>query len=59
MKIAGGIASLIVMIGSLALVLITLSGQTRTWGLWIAGISIVAQIGAIIASADDDDDRVG
>lgn len=59
MKIAGGIASLIVMIGSLALVLITLSGQTRTWGLWIAGVSIVAQIGAIIASADDDDDRVG
>jgi hypothetical protein len=59
MKIAGGVASLIVMIGSLALVLITLSGQTRTWGLWIAGISIVAQIGTIIASADDDDEKVG
>lgn len=59
MKIASGVASLIVMIGSLGLVLITLSGQTRTWGLWIAGISIVAQIGAIITSANDDDDRVG
>lgn len=59
MKIASGVASLIVMIGSLGLVLITLSGQTRTWGLWIAGISIVAQVGAIITSANDDDDRVG
>jgi len=54
MKLTSHLASLIVMIGSLGLVLITLSGQTRTWGLWIAGVSIVAQIATIISTKDDD-----
>ena len=47
--------ALVVMIGSLLLVLITLSGETRTWGIWIAGISIVGQVLSIVLSATDDD----
>jgi len=54
MKLTSHLASLIVMIGSLGLVLITLSGQTRTWGLWIAGVSIVAQIATIVSTKDDE-----
>jgi hypothetical protein len=47
--------ALIVMIGSLLLVLITLSGETRTWGIWIAVLSIVGQLVSIFLSATDDD----
>ena len=39
-----------------ALVLITLSGQTRTYGIWIAVLSIVGQIVTMILSANDGDD---
>jgi hypothetical protein len=38
------------------LVLITLSGQTRTYGIWIAVLSIVGQIVTMILSAGDGDD---
>ena len=48
--------ALVVMIGSLMLVLITLSGQTRTYGIWIAVLSIVGQIVTMILSAGDGDD---
>ena len=48
--------ALVVMIGSLMLVLITLSGQTRTYGIWIAGLSIVGQIVTMILGAGDGDD---
>lgn len=48
--------ALVVMIGSLMLVLITLSGQTRTYGIWIAGLSIVGQVVTMILSANDGDD---
>ncbi len=48
--------ALVVMIGSLMLVLITLSGQTRTYGIWIAVLSIVGQVVTMILTANDGDD---
>lgn len=35
------------------LVLITLSGQIRTYGLWISGAALVAHIGAALLKSDD------
>ena len=35
------------------LVLITLSGQTRTYGLWISGVALVTHIGAALLKSDD------
>lgn len=37
-----------------ALVLITLSGDTRTTALWISGVALAANIFAIIVSDSDD-----
>lgn len=37
-----------------ALVLITLSGQVRTYGLWISGIALVVHIGAGLAKGGDE-----
>jgi len=54
-NIGAEFGALIVMIGSLLLVLITLSGETRTWGIWIAVLSIVGQLVSIFLSATDDD----
>jgi hypothetical protein len=52
-KLTLEIMALIMMVGSLALVLITLSGQTRTYGLWIAGVTIACQILQIILTASE------
>jgi hypothetical protein len=57
-KLTIEIMALVMMIGSLALVLITLSGQTRTYGIWIAGITIACQILQIILTATDSSDDV-
>ena len=54
-KLTLEIMALIMMVSSLALVLITLSGQTRTYGLWIAGIAIVCQSVQIFLTAFDSD----
>lgn len=35
------------------LVLITLSGQVRTWGLWISGVALVVNLVAIVLGGDD------
>lgn len=54
-NVGAELGALIVMVGSLLLVLITLSGETRTWGIWIAVLSIVGQLISIALSATDDD----
>jgi hypothetical protein len=48
-------AALIVMAGSLALVIITLSGVTRVQALWIAGFSLLAQLFATALSKDSEE----
>ena len=45
-------AALLVMAGSLALVIITLSGATQTQALWIAGVSLLAQAVATVLTKD-------
>lgn len=41
-------------LGGTALVLITLSGSTRTLGLWIAGVSfVVHMLGAMFSGGDE------
>lgn len=37
-----------------ALVLITLSGQVRTYGLWISGIALFVHLGAGLLSDGDE-----
>jgi len=37
-----------------ALVLITLSGQIRTYGLWISGVALVIHVVAAIGAGSDD-----
>lgn len=42
-------------LGGTGLVLITLSGDTLKWGLWISGVSLVIHlIGALLFSEADD-----
>lgn len=42
-------------LGGTGLVLITLSGDTLKWGLWISGVSLVVHlIGALLFSDADD-----
>lgn len=56
-KLTIEIMALVMMIGSLALVLITLSGQTRTYGIWIAVVTILCQILQIVLTATDSQDE--
>ena len=51
MKLSDFLA-LLVMAGSLALVIITLSGVTQTQALWIAGVSLLAQTVATVLTKD-------
>lgn len=37
-----------------ALVLITLSGQVRTYGLWISGIALTVHVGAGLLKGKDE-----
>jgi hypothetical protein len=39
-------------LGGTGLVLITLSGDTRTWGIWISVVSLAVYLAALFASKD-------
>ena len=39
-------------VGGVALVLITMSGRTLEWGLWIAGGSLAAQLVGVFLGRD-------
>jgi hypothetical protein len=52
-RIAEEIKALAWTLGGTALVLITLSGQTRTYGLVISGIAFVVHLVATIFSSDE------
>ena len=52
-KLKDGLSDLSWTIAGTALVLITLSGQTRTYGLWISGIALTVYFFGIIISSDD------
>ena len=39
-------------VGGVGLVLITMSGRTLQWGLWIAGASLFAHLVGVILSKD-------
>jgi hypothetical protein len=54
-KLKDGLSDLSWTIAGTALVLITLSGQTRTYGLWISGIALTVYFFGIIISSDDDE----
>lgn len=41
-------------LGGTGLVLITLSGQTRTLGIWISVISLIVHIIGVLASSAED-----
>jgi hypothetical protein len=40
-------------LGGTGLVLITLSGDTLKWGLWISGLSLVLHMFGVIIKKDD------
>ena len=44
-------------LGGTGLVLITLSGDTRTMGLWITGASIVLHFAGVLIPWDEDSDK--
>ena len=39
-------------VGGVALVLITMSGRPREWGLWIAGASLLTHLVGVILGRD-------
>ena len=39
-------------VGGVALVLITMSGRTLQWGLWIAGISLLTHLVGVVVGRD-------
>jgi len=41
-------------LGGVAMVLITLSGETLKWGLWISGVSLFIYLTSIALSGDDE-----
>ena len=51
-KILDNIPDLAWTLGGTGLVLITLSGDTRTWGIWISVISLGVYIAALLANKD-------
>jgi hypothetical protein len=54
-KLKNGLSDLSWTLAGTALVLITLSGQTRTYGLWISGIALTVYFFGILISSDDDE----
>lgn len=52
-KVMSEIKELAWTIGGTGLVLITLSGQTRTWGIYISVASLVIHLIATVLSGDD------
>jgi hypothetical protein len=53
-KIKDGLSDLSWTLAGTALVLITLSGQTRTYGLWISGIALIVYFFGMFISSNDD-----
>lgn len=47
-KIIKGVNGLVWTLAGTALVLITLSGQTRTYGLWISGVALTLNIVGLV-----------
>lgn len=43
-------------LGGTGLVLITLSGQTREWGIWISVISLAVHLVGALLLGDDDNE---
>jgi hypothetical protein len=54
-KVKDGLSDLSWTLAGTALVLITLSGQTRTYGLWISAIALIVYFFGILISSDDDE----
>lgn len=50
----GEVAGLVWTLAGTALVLITLSGTTRTMGLWISAIALILNLVAIFQSGDEE-----
>lgn len=46
-------------LGGTAMVLITLSGETLKWGLWITGVASLIYVASIAVGDGDDDDSKG
>jgi hypothetical protein len=53
-KLKGEAAGLAWTLGGIAMVLITLSGETLKWGLWISGVSLFIYLAGLAFSNDDD-----
>lgn len=53
-KIKDGLSDLSWTLAGTALVLITLSGQTRTYGIWISAIALIVYFFGILISSNDD-----
>lgn len=51
----GEVAGLVWTLAGTALVLITLSGTTRTMGLWISAVALILNLVAIIMSKEDEE----
>lgn len=52
-KLLGETSALAWTLGGTALVLITLSGATRTIGIWISVVSLAAHLVGVLMSGDD------
>jgi hypothetical protein len=52
-RFAGEFAGLVWTLAGTALVLITLSGRTRTMGLWISAIALVLNLIALAISGEE------
>ena len=52
-RVAGEFAGLVWTLAGTALVLITLSGKTRTMGLWISAIALVLNLAAIALQKEE------
>jgi hypothetical protein len=52
-KFISGLNGLIWTVAGTALVLITLSGQTRTWGLVISGIALLLNVIGMMFEGDE------
>ena len=55
-KLAEEASGLAWTLGGTAMVLITLSGETLKWGLWISGISMGVYIASLAFRKDDTQD---
>lgn len=54
-KLINEIHALAWTLGGSGIVLITLSGQTRTWGIWITIASLVVHLAGVLLKGDTDE----